>query len=549
MDCARRKDPNLLGRGTYGEVFRTEIIKDDGTVVKAALKKFYYKHNISGFGNIREIDIYNRARSDFIPSLEVIDITPYEYKPREWETDEKNRERREEFVTVISELAISDGQNFFKRESYSVMSSLRMSAQLLMAVDHLHKRGICHRDIKSSNVLIFLDDNGQPQLKLCDFGFSNFVTKNTHCTPNIHTPWYRAPEVAWGANDYKITSDIWCVGCTIYEIFTGDVLMSRSGNGDSLRNFFEECLRVVPNEWTVEVQSMYRRFNTITPDGELRIGADVKIFGSSAIRPIEPKARSFMRKFRSLRKRYQIKDDPQWECGDRLIRLCLNFDYKARSSSEVILKNECFNEIQSYIDESLNKQNRPRVNEEIIISIPERLNQAKISFFSESSERLSNLSPRTFFHAVDLANRVLTAYPNSDMNLDNIFACCLYFSNKYNSILIYPEPPENFFFRTFNAVDFERETFSEEKHRELDKLIYDFEILVVTKEVLVGFRTYRPGLFEMQEHYGHFLTVAQLTQFFGEFLRIDQWSGKSFRYMYRLFYNRFIDDSFVVDVE
>lgn len=546
MDFKRRKDPNILGHGTYGVVFKTEITKDDGTVVKAALKKFYYKHNISGFGNIREIDIYNRARSDFIPSLEVIDIAPYTYKKRDWRKDEDERERVEEFVTVISEIAISDGQKFFPKGEYTVMDARVMSAQLLMATDHLHKRGICHRDIKSGNVLIFMDPSGRPHLKLCDFGFSSFMTKNTNCSSNINTPWYRAPEVAWGVNDYKLTSDVWCIGCVIFEIFTGEVLMEKGGNGDSLRMFFEECLRVVPNEWTTDVQTTFRRFNTTTIQGEVRIGSDVKILGSSSIRKIEPRSTSFMRKFRSLRKRYLIRDEPIWESGDRLIRLCLNFDYKSRPGCETILNNECFEEIKDYISTSMKKQNRPRINDEIMISIPDELNKAKISFFEEASERLQNVTPRTFFHGVDLVNRFITAYPNCQIDLNNIFAACLYFSNKYFSILVYPELPEAFFFRTFNIEDFAEETFSEEKHRELDKIIYDLETLVVTKDILIGFKTYRPGLFEMQEHYDHYLTVPQLTAMFGEFMKINQWSEKSFRYMYRLFYNRLFDSTFPV---
>ena len=253
-----------------------------------------------------------------------------------------------------------------------------------------------------------------------------------------------------------------------------------------------------------------------------------------------------MKKFRSLRGRYLIRDEPIWESADKLIRLCLNFDYKSRPSCESILLNGCFDGISDYISASLKKQNRPRVNDEIMISIPEELNKAKISFFEEASERLQNVTPRTFFHAVDLTNRFLTTYPNCQTDLNNIFSACLYFSNKYFSILVYPELPEVFFFRTFDLKDFEEETFSEEKHRELDKIIYDIETLIVTKDILIGFKNYRPGLFEMQEHYNHYLTIPQLTLMFSEFMKVNQWSEKSFRYMYRLFYNKLFDSSFPV---
>ena len=82
--------------------------------------------------------------------------------------------------------------------------------QLVKAIDYCHSHNIVHRDIKPENLLIntssaFLSNAsgsggmGQPELKLCDFGFARTLpTKGNTMRDYVATRWYRAPELLLG---------------------------------------------------------------------------------------------------------------------------------------------------------------------------------------------------------------------------------------------------------------------------------------------------------------------------------------------------------------
>ena len=73
------------------------------------------------------------------------------------------------------------------------------SYQLLRALAYIHSLGICHRDVKPSNILI----NPQThELKLCDFGSAKRIVKGKPNVSYICSRYYRAPELIFGASDY-----------------------------------------------------------------------------------------------------------------------------------------------------------------------------------------------------------------------------------------------------------------------------------------------------------------------------------------------------------
>jgi serine/threonine protein kinase len=85
----------------------------------------------------------------------------------------------------------------------------------------MHSKGFAHTDIKPENILVQHMDNPKQGIKLIDLGGTYPREKfGDQC---IQTRQFRAPEVVLG-REWNEKVDIWSVGCTLFEMVTGDVL-------------------------------------------------------------------------------------------------------------------------------------------------------------------------------------------------------------------------------------------------------------------------------------------------------------------------------------
>jgi eukaryotic-like serine/threonine-protein kinase len=98
-----------------------------------------------------------------------------------------------------------------------VTRALDFTCQICNAVDHAHRQGVLHRDLRPANVLVGQHD----MIKVADFGTSRFLEIAAHGTTVIGSPPYMAPEQFHGKAVFA--SDIYSLGVTMYQMLTGSL--------------------------------------------------------------------------------------------------------------------------------------------------------------------------------------------------------------------------------------------------------------------------------------------------------------------------------------
>lgn len=110
-----------------------------------------------------------------------------------------------------------------KSNPYSERTIKQISIQLLTGLQTLHKNGIIHCNLKPSNILI--DEYGN--VKICDFKKSLKVStmqmSDIKKNKTAMTPCYTAPELFQEDGKYSFKSDLWALGCIMYELAVGQV--------------------------------------------------------------------------------------------------------------------------------------------------------------------------------------------------------------------------------------------------------------------------------------------------------------------------------------
>jgi NIMA (never in mitosis gene a)-related kinase len=91
---------------------------------------------------------------------------------------------------------------------------LRWFTEATLALKYLHDRHILHRDLKTSNLFL----TSQDRLRVGDFGISKVLESTVaFARTTIGTPYYLSPEICM-ERPYSFSSDIWALGCVLYEL-------------------------------------------------------------------------------------------------------------------------------------------------------------------------------------------------------------------------------------------------------------------------------------------------------------------------------------------
>ncbi|HJU55048.1 MAG TPA: protein kinase [Pyrinomonadaceae bacterium] len=121
-------------------------------------------------------------------------------------------------VVIVSEYApdgsLSNWLEAHGGKAPTVEAAVEMTLGILAGLEHLHRLGIIHRDVKPDNILL---QHERP--RLADFGIARILKTTSKSTVATGTPAYMSPEAFDGKRNER--TDIWSVGVIFYQLLTG----------------------------------------------------------------------------------------------------------------------------------------------------------------------------------------------------------------------------------------------------------------------------------------------------------------------------------------
>lgn len=148
----------------------------------------------------------------------------------------------EESFTIVMEY-VKGGElvsTILKSRDLTEQKVHRWFKQILFAIETCHRNNVVHRDIKLQNIL--LDEHNQ--VKLIDFGLSNYVEDGVFRSTFCGTPAYASPEILLGNKYEGPEVDVWSLGVVLFSMLTANFPFTTVG--DILIGKFEEPKYVSP---------------------------------------------------------------------------------------------------------------------------------------------------------------------------------------------------------------------------------------------------------------------------------------------------------------
>ena len=195
----------LIGRGSFANVYLVKNKSNQKIYSMKKLNKPFLKRNKQEQHTINERILLSKMNNPFLVKLYCCF-------------------QDNEHLYFIMEF-IQGGELFFHLHRETRFDDEKTSfyiAELILALDFLHKNKIIYRDIKPENIL--LDVEGH--IKLTDFGLSRMCcSKNEKVFTICGTPFYIAPEILENKG-YNNSVDWWSLGCLMYEMLVGKPLFN-----------------------------------------------------------------------------------------------------------------------------------------------------------------------------------------------------------------------------------------------------------------------------------------------------------------------------------
>ncbi|KAF8592385.1 Pkinase-domain-containing protein [Ramaria rubella] len=218
-----------VGEGTFGKVYKAQNTISRSYV---ALKRIRMEGERDGFPvtAMREIKLLQSLRHRNVINLHEMMVS-------------------KGHVYMVFEYMDHDLTGVLSQTQFSFTPAHLKSLcrQMLAGLAYLHHKGVIHRDIKGSNILI----NNRGELKLADFGLARFYQKRRRSdyTNRVITLWYRPPELLLGTTVYGAEVDMWSAGCIMLELFTTKPIFQGNDEIHQLQVVYDILGTPNPSDW------------------------------------------------------------------------------------------------------------------------------------------------------------------------------------------------------------------------------------------------------------------------------------------------------------
>ncbi|XP_021489804.1 serine/threonine-protein kinase Nek9 [Meriones unguiculatus] len=218
----------VLGRGAFGEATLYRRTEDDSLVVW------------------KEVDLTRlseKERRDALNEIVILALLQHDNIIAYYNHFMDN-------TTLLIELEYCNGGNLYdkilrqKDKLFEEEMVVWYLFQIVSAVSCIHRAGILHRDIKTLNIFLTKAN----LIKLGDYGLAKKLNSEYSMAETlVGTPYYMSPELCQGVK-YNFKSDIWAVGCVIFELLT----LKRTFDATNPLNL---CVKIVQGIRAMEVDS------------------------------------------------------------------------------------------------------------------------------------------------------------------------------------------------------------------------------------------------------------------------------------------------------
>ncbi|XP_068110618.1 serine/threonine-protein kinase Nek9 isoform X2 [Hyperolius riggenbachi] len=218
----------VLGHGAYGEATLYRRTEDDSLVVWKEV----------GLARLSE-----KERRDALNEIVILSLLQHDniiaYYNHFLDSN-----------TLLIELEYCNGGNLFdkivrqKDQLFPEEMVIWYLFQIVSAVSCIHRAGILHRDIKTLNIFLTKAN----LIKLGDYGLAKQLSSEYSMAETcVGTLYYMSPELCQGVK-YSYKSDIWAVGCVLYELLT----LTRTFDATNPLNL---CVKIVQGNWAMQLDN------------------------------------------------------------------------------------------------------------------------------------------------------------------------------------------------------------------------------------------------------------------------------------------------------